>query len=114
MYLDINADTVYVLGFLDSQTVAADDIFIGIAAEGKSVASGASEDTLIKVYMQPTVVGFPGSVFTDADVGDPMYMDDSSTLGNTAADNPEIGVLVRVKDGFQFVRILSPEITTGA
>ncbi len=112
--LDISEDTVNVRGFVDATTVAADDIFIGIAAEGASIAIAATEDVKIKVLMQPTVVGFAGSVFTDADVGDPMYMDDSATLGNTAADNPEIGKLVRVKDGFQFVRILSPEITTGA
>ena len=46
MYLDITADTIYVLGFLDAQTVAATDIFIGIAAEDiPTVASGATEDT---------------------------------------------------------------------
>lgn len=114
MYLDITADTVYVLGFLDAQTVAADDIFIGIAAEGKSVASGDTENTLIKVYVQPTVIGFPGSVFTDADVGDSMRMNDSASLSATVGDNPEIGKLVRVKDGFQFVRLVSPYICAGA
>lgn len=114
MYLDISADTVYVLGFLDAQTVAADDIFIGIAAEGKTVASGATEDTEITLYMEPTIVGFPGAVFTDADVGDTVYMSDSATLSATAADNPMIGKLVRVKDGFQYVRLSSPTITTGA
>ena len=81
LYLDITADTVYVLGFLDSQTVAADDIFIGIAAEGvATIASGATEDTEVTLYMEPTIVGFPGSIFTDADVGDTMYMSDSGTL----------------------------------
>jgi hypothetical protein len=114
MYLDITADTIYVLGFLDAQTVAADDIFIGIAAEGKTVASGATEDTEITLYMEPTIVGFPGSVFTDADVGDTIYMSDSATLSATAGDNPEIGKLVRVKDGFQYVRLSSPTICTGA
>ena len=115
MYLDITADTVYVLGFIDSQTVAATDIFIGIAAEGKVVGSGDTENTLIKIYIQPTVIGFPGSVVTDADVGDVVYMSDSSTLTvSTAADNPELGKLVRVRDGFQFVRLVSPNITTGA
>jgi hypothetical protein len=115
MYLDITADTVYVLGFLDAQTVAADDIFIGIAAENvPTVASGATENTEVTVYMEPTIVGFPGAVFTDADVGDTMYMSDSATLSATAGDNPEIGKLVRVKDGFQYVRLSSPTICTGA
>lgn len=114
LYLDITADTIYVLGFLDAQTVAADDIFIGIAAEGKTVASGAAETTEITLYMEPTIVGFPGSVFTDADVGDTIYMSDSGTLSATAADNPQIGKLVRVKDGFQYVRLSSPTICAGA
>jgi hypothetical protein len=114
-YLDITADTVYVLGFLDAQTVAADDIFIGIAAEGlPTVASGATENTYITLYTEPTIVGFPGSVFTDADVGDTIYMSDSATLSATAGDNPEIGKLVRVKDGYQYVRLSSPTICTGA
>ena len=114
MYLDVTADTVYVLGFLDSQTVDAADIFIGIAAEGKAVGSGDTENTIIKVLIEPTVVGFPGSVFTDADVGDSMRMSDSATLSATVGDNPEIGKLVRVRDGFQFVRLVSPYICAGA
>jgi hypothetical protein len=114
MYLDISADTVYVLGFLDAQTVAADDIFIGIAYEGKTVASGATENTEITILIEPTIVGFPGSVFTDADVGDTMYMSDSATLSATAGDNPEIGKLKRVRDGYQYVRLVSPKICTGA
>jgi hypothetical protein len=114
MYLDISADTVYALGFVNSQTVAADDIFLGIAAEPKTVASGATENTKIKIYTEPTIVGFPGAVFTDADVGDTMYMSDSATLSATAGDNPEIGKLVRVEGGFQYVRLSSPTVTTGA
>ena len=115
MYLDINADTVYVLGFLDSQTVAADDIFVGIAAESvPTVASGASETTEVTVYMEPTIVGFPGTVFTDADVGDPVYMSGSASLSATVADNPVLGKLVRVKDGFQYVRLSSPTICAGS
>ena len=116
LYLDVTADTVYVLGFLDSQTVDAADIFIGIAAEGvATIASGATEDTKVLLYMEPTIVGFPGSVVTDADVGDTVYMSDSSTLTvSTAADNPELGILVRVADGFQYVRLSSPNICTGA
>ena len=118
IYLDISADTVNVTGFLNSQTVAADDIFIGIAAEGSAVrgigASETSEESEILVYMEPTIVGIPGSTFTDADVGDTMYPSDSATLSGTAADNPEIGKLVRVEDGFQFVRLSSPTVCTGA
>lgn len=115
MYLDISADTVYVRGFVDSHTVAADDIFIGIAAEGATVATTDTEtDNEIEIYMEPTIVGIPGSTFTDADVGDTMYMSDSATLSATAGDNPMIGKLVRVTGGYQYVRLSSPTVCSGA
>jgi hypothetical protein len=100
---------------VDATTVAADDIFIGIAAEPATVATADTEtDNKIKVWVEPTIVGFPGSTFTDADVGDTMYMSDSATLSATAGDNPMIGKLVRVEGGFQYVRLSSPTVTTGA
>ena len=115
MIMDLSEDTVYIRGFVDATVVAATDIFIGIAAEGATVATADTEtDNVITVYMEPTIVGFPGAVFTDADVGDTIYMSDSATLSATVGDNPEIGKLVRVKDGFQYVRLSSPTICTGA
>jgi len=115
--LDISADTVYVTPYVDALTVAADDIFIGIAAEGKSVASGATEaadSNRLLMYAHNTVLGFKSTVYTDADVGDTVYMSDSGTLSATAADNPQIGVLDHVHDGYCFVRLGSPQVTTGA
>jgi hypothetical protein len=115
MIIDVSADTVYIRGFVDATTVASTDIFIGIAAEPATVATADTEtDNVITVYMEPTIVGFPGAVFTDADVGDTMYMSDSATLSATAGDNPQIGKLVRVQDGFQYVRLSSPTVCTGA
>jgi hypothetical protein len=115
MIIDIGTDTVYLRGFVDATTVVATDIFIGIAAEGATVATTDTEtDNVIEIYIEPTIVGFPGSAFNDADVGDTIYMSDSATLSATAADNPVIGTLVRVKDGFQYVRLASPAVCTGA
>lgn len=115
MIMDLSADTVYPRGFVDATVVAATDIFIGIAAEAGTVATTDTEtDNELEIYVQPTVVGFPGSVFTDADVGDTMYMSDSATLSATAGDNPEIGKLIRVRDGYQYVRLSTPTICTGA
>lgn len=115
MILDISEDTVYPRIFIDSVTVAADDIFMGIAASGATVATTDTEtDNKIDIYVEPTVVGFKGTTFTNADVGDTMYMSDSGTLSSTAADNPMIGKLTKVKDGYQFVRLSQPTVTTGA
>ena len=115
MIIDIGTDTVYVRGFLDATTVAATDIFIGIAWEDATVATADTEtDNEINIAVEPSVVGFKSTVYTDADVGDTVYMSDSGTLSATAADNPMIGKLIRVEDGYAFVRLSSPTVCTGA
>lgn len=115
MIIDQSEDTVYLRGFVDATVVAATDIFVGIAEEPATVATTDTEtDNVISIYTWPTIIGFPGSVFTNADVGDTVYMSDSGTLSATAADNPQIGKLHRVKDGYQYVQIISPQICTGA
>ena len=115
MIMDLSADTVYPRGFLDATVVDAADIFIGIAAEGKVVATTDTEtDNEIQIYVYPTILGFKSTVYTDADVGDTVYMSDSGTLSATAGDNPMIGKLHRVRDGFAFVQLSSPTICTGA
>lgn len=115
MIIDQSEDTVYPRGFVDATVVAATDIFVGIANEGKVVLTTDTETAnVIEILEYPTIVGFPGSVFTDADVGDTVYMSDSATLSATAADNPAIGKLHRVMDGFQYVQLSSPTICSGA
>jgi len=115
MIMDLDVDTVYPRMFLDATVVAATDIFIGIAAEPKTVATTDTEtDNEIEIYVEPTIIGFKSAVFTDADVGDLVYMSDSATLSATAADNPELGRLKRVRDGYAYVILESPSICTGA
>lgn len=115
MIMDLSADTVYPRGYVDTTVVAATDIFIGIAAEAKAVATADTEtDNEIEIYTYPTIIGFKSSVFTDADVGDTVYMSDSATLSATAADNPQIGKLQRVLNGYAFVQLVTPQICTGA
>jgi len=116
MLLDISADTVYPRGFLDATTVDAADIFVGIAAEGPiTVATTDTEtDNKVKMWVWPTIVGFKSTVYTDADVGDTVYMSDSATLSATAADNPKHGKLHRVLNGYAYVQISSPTICSRA
>lgn len=115
MIIDQSEDTVYARGFVDATTVAATDIFLGIAAEEKVVLTTDTEtNNKIDVYVYPTVVGFKSAVFTDADLGDTVYMSDSGTLSATVGDNPEIGKLIRVLDGYAYVRLSTPQICTGA
>ena len=111
---DVDA-TGNVVQYVDAVVVAATDVFMGIAAAGGSVASGAAETTEVELYVEPTIVGFKSTVFTDgADLGKTVYMSDSGVLSTTAADNPQIGKLHTVKDGYAFVQLASPQICTGA
>ena len=115
MIMDLDVDTVYPRMFVDATVVAATDIFIGIAAEPKTVATTDTEtDNEVEIYVWPTILGFKSAVYTDADVGDTVYMSDSATLSATAADNPMLGKLHRVRDGYAYVQIISPTICTGA
>jgi len=115
MIMDLSEDTVYARGFLDATVVAATDIFLGIAAEPATVATTDTEtDNAIEFYVEPTILGFKSTVYTDADVGDTVYMSDSGTLSATAGDNPELGRLKRVRDGYAYVLLVSPNICTGA
>ena len=115
MIIDQSEDTVYLRGFVDATTVAATDIFIGIAAAGKTVLTTDTEtDNEIEVYVEPTIVVCKSAVFTDADVGDPVYMSDSGTLSATVGDNPVLGKLHRVSDGYAYVKLSSPTICSGA
>lgn len=116
MIIDQSEDTVNLRGFIDATTVAATDIFCGISAEGViSVKTTDTEgDNKVKVWVWPTIVGFKSAVFTDADLGDTVYMSDSATLSATAADNPMLGKLHRVLDGYAYVQISSPTICAGA
>jgi hypothetical protein len=113
--IDIGTDTLFGTPWVDGITAVATDIFLGIAAEGFVQASGAVEGAeKIMLYVNGTILGFKSAVFTDADVGDAVRMSDSGTLSGTVADNPQIGVLHRVLDGFAYVQIVSPYILVGA
>lgn len=115
MIVDQSADTVNLTPYVDGLTVAATDVFIGIAMEGTTAASGAVEaNSLVKVYIAPTIVGFKSAVYTNADLGATVYMSDSSVLSATAADNPQIGKLHRVEGGYAYVELVSPQVCTGA
>lgn len=115
MILDLSEDTLYLRGFVDATVVAATDIFVGIALEEKVVLTTDTEtDNVIKVLVGPSIVGFKSTVFDDADVGKTVYMSDSGTLSETAADNPQIGKLIRVEDGYAYVELTGPQICTGA
>jgi hypothetical protein len=114
LLLNSSGDPENLVAFVDAVTVAATDVFAGIANEEKIVAAADPETTAVEVLVGPTIVGFKDSALTNADIGKTIYMSDSGTLSETAADNPQIGKLVLVKDGFAYVQLSAPQICAGA
>lgn len=112
--IDQSADTVNVRPYDDAVVVAATDVFVGIALEPQTLAISAAETTEIEVATGPSIVGFKSTVYTNADLGATVYMSDSNTLSATAADNPQLGKLVKVEDGYCYVELTAPQVCTGA
>jgi len=112
--IDQSVDAVYATPFVTAVVVDPADVVLGIAAHGLVLAAGAAEETELEVYVEPTIVGFKSAVFDTADIGKLVYMSDSGTLSTTAADNPLIGRLVKVEDGYNYVALSTPVIPAGA
>ena len=108
------ADTVNVRGWVDATVVATTDVCVGIAAEKKTVATGDPETTEIEVYTFPSIVGFLDATRTNADMGKKVYMSDSATLSLTAAQNPYLGKIFKVEDGYCYVKLYTPLICVDA
>lgn len=106
--IDQNVDTTHV-HTAAAITCVDGDVFIGIAAEGKTVVAGEREkDNTIEVYVTPSIVGFPSAVFTDADIGKTVYMSDTATLSASNGAYPCIGKLFKVEDGYAYVELITP------
>ena len=112
--IDQNVDAVNVRGFVDGLTMTSTDVCVGIAAEGKTVVSGAAETTDVQVYTSPSIVGFKSAVYTNADLGATVYMSDSGTLSATPTANAQIGKLFKVEDGYCYVLLTAPQISASA
>jgi len=121
LYINQTLDAVNVTAHIDithPEAVAADDAFVGIAAEGKAVAASATEDAKtagVIAYVEPSIIGFKSTVFTNASIGLGVYMPDSATLAGvaSAADCPYIGILQYVEDGYAYVKLVS-QVCSGA
>jgi hypothetical protein len=116
MIIDQSVDTLNAEPFVTATVVAATDVCLGIAAEGKTVILNDPEKTEIEIYTYPSIVGFKSTVFTTADLGKEVYMSDSATLVGVAgiAQNPWIGQLFKVEDGYCYVKLNTPVVCAGA
>jgi hypothetical protein len=94
-------------------TMVTGDVFIGIAAEGKTVVTGALETTELEVYVWPSIIGFKNAVLTNTSLGKVVSMSDTATLSVASPGAyPRIGKLFKVEDGYAYVELDSPFIQT--
>ena len=119
MLINQDVDTEHASPFVDAITVAATDIFVGIAAEPHNVVSGDAEKEVVNVYVWPTIIGFkmPASTtFTNEDLGKRATFSGSGTLHATevATANCEIGTIFTVEDGYVYVALDTPFIQANA
>ena len=89
-------------------TLVDGDVFLGIAAEGKTVLAGGAETTEIQAFVWPSIIGFKSAVFTNADLGKTVYMSDTGTLSASNGAYPRIGKLFKVEDDYAYVELDSP------
>ena len=123
LWIDQDADGApdgTVWGFTDAgANVGATDVFVGMAAENKSVVIASPEtpeNAGIEAYVYPTIVGFPmlTTGWTNDDIGISVYPADSGLLASTASGHPLIGTLWRVMDDYAYVLIDSPTVCAGS
>jgi hypothetical protein len=121
LIIDQTADAVNVTPCHDitHPVVAANDVFVGIAAEGGSFAISTVESlekTGVEAYVEPTVLGFKNNTsLTNASAGLGIYLQNADHLDLVAdvADIPYIGILQFIKDGYAYVKLVT-QVCTGA
>lgn len=112
IFIDVNVDSVNARGYLNADTAATGDVFLGFASHGLTVASGATESETSLEIITAGEVGFQISTFTDADAGKAIYMADSGSFTLTNTANLPVGNLVRVVDGWAYIRFTAPAVAT--
>ena len=114
MMLDDTGDTENII-LSSSITVAAPDVFVGIAAEDKIILASMQErdeETGLEVFVQPTIIGFKSAIFTaNADLGKEVCMDGTGLLeAGSGAGKPRIGKVFKIEDGYCYVQLETPWI----
>jgi hypothetical protein len=110
LVIDDNGDTEHLID-PTLITIVINDCMVGIAAHEKIVAAGDPETyerSGIEVYVEPTIVGFKGTTYSDADLGLEVSMNINGVLAATGAGKPRIGKLYKVEDGYQYVQLETP------
>lgn len=110
LIIDQSADTLNLRIFDSSVTLAATDVFVGVAnAKAVVLTTDTEADNVVEVIVGGEV-GFISTVFTKADLGKTVYFDDSGTLTATSTANLNAGKLTQVEDGYAYVELAAPVV----
>jgi hypothetical protein len=110
MIIDANVDTLYAR-IADGVTALDGDVLLGIADGEVSIASGDAEDSKhqVELLVGPSIVGFPSSDVTNADVGKTIYAAAYTSTGITLSTSngayPALGTLHRVENGYAYIQL---------
>lgn len=116
LVIDQNVDAEY--AHIANLALVSGDVFLGIAAHGKSVQAGdpeRAESAGVEVIVEPSIVGFKMSnygTFTNTNVGTVICMSDTGTLTATPGAYPRIGKIFKIEDGYVFVQLETPWVMT--
>ena len=111
---DVDAENAHIANL----ALITGDVFLGIAAHGKTVSAGTPErpETAgIEVIVEPSIVGFKVSnygAFTNTNCGTVICMSDTGTLTATPGAYPRIGKIFLVEDGYIYVQLETPWVMT--
>lgn len=106
--IEQGVDNAYIIPWVSTYKVLVNDVTVGICAEAQTAVLSAQNTVAVEVYMGPTVVGFPDTTRTNADIGKSVAMSDSATLSLTLTDQPQLGKIVKVEDGYCYVLLDTP------
>lgn len=109
LIIDQSADAEAVIT-AEGVTALDGDVFVGIAAHQVTVNAGDLSEPKVEAYVWPSIVGFPNSALTNADLGKDIWMSDTGTLSETPGAYPRIGTLFKVENGYAYVAISGPAI----
>jgi len=113
MVIDQNVDAEYA-HTAGGLTLVSGDVFLGIAAHGKTVSAGDPErfeNAGIEIIVEPSIVGFKVSnygTFTNTNVGTVICMSDTGTLSATPGAYPRIGKIFKIENAYIFVQLETP------
>ena len=104
--IDVSDVDGYAQPFQSGITAAGDDVFLGVAAEERSVTSSDTSqgDVNILVWTKGKV-GFAVASLTVTDIGAPIYADDDQVVTTTSTNNLWIGTLSSVDATYAWVNI---------